>query len=171
MTTPLARLFSELVDGAPKNGAYILNSGDAGMLASLDRLSAADVSHRSNEGATIAAHVQHVRFGLSLMNRWAAEGGDPFSNAAWDDAWRITTVDAEQWAEIRSGLRAEARQWSKVLDSPPPPNEVAVTGLISSIAHVAYHLGAIRQISKGARGPKEGTFPPSGPDHRATRAT
>jgi hypothetical protein len=30
--------------------------------------------------------------------------------------------------------------------------------MISSIAHLAYHLGAIRQINKDARGPREGTF-------------
>jgi hypothetical protein len=31
--------------------------------------------------------------------------------------------------------------------------------MISSIAHLAYHLGAIRQIQRAARGPKEGSFP------------
>ena len=30
--------------------------------------------------------------------------------------------------------------------------------MVGSIAHLAYHLGAIRQIDKQARGPKEGTF-------------
>jgi hypothetical protein len=30
--------------------------------------------------------------------------------------------------------------------------------LVGSIAHFAYHLGAIRQIDKSTRGPKEGTF-------------
>ena len=30
--------------------------------------------------------------------------------------------------------------------------------MIASIAHLAYHLGAIRQIAKAARGPKEGAF-------------
>ena len=30
--------------------------------------------------------------------------------------------------------------------------------MIGSIAHLAYHIGAIRQIDKSARGPKEGTF-------------
>jgi hypothetical protein len=29
--------------------------------------------------------------------------------------------------------------------------------MIGSVAHLAYHLGAIRQISKETRGPKEGT--------------
>ena len=33
-----------------------------------------------------------------------------------------------------------------------------MSGMIGSIAHLAYHLGAIRQIDKGSRGPKEGTF-------------
>jgi hypothetical protein len=33
-----------------------------------------------------------------------------------------------------------------------------LSGMIASIAHLAYHLGAIRQIDKQTRGPKEGTF-------------
>jgi hypothetical protein len=35
---------------------------------------------------------------------------------------------------------------------------VELTGMISSIAHLAYHLGAIRQINQKIRGPKEGMF-------------
>src|SRR6188508_2867668 len=70
----LTRLFSELVDGAnDPNGAFILNSGDVGLLRSLDKISAADASRSVDAGATIAAHAQHVRYGLSLMNRWAKE--------------------------------------------------------------------------------------------------
>lgn len=34
----------------------------------------------------------------------------------------------------------------------------ALNGLIASIAHLAYHLGAIRQIERKARGPKDGTL-------------
>jgi hypothetical protein len=33
--------------------------------------------------------------------------------------------------------------------------QVELSGLVSSIAHLAYHLGAIRQIDRTARGPKE----------------
>src|ERR1043165_2983481 len=105
----LARLFSELVDGAATDGgAFILNSGDVGLLQSLDKLSAADASRAVNDGATIAAHAQHVRYGLSLMNQWANEGGDPFADATWDAAWQISSVDATTWNEIREGLRSEA---------------------------------------------------------------
>ena len=159
LSTTLARLFGELVDGAnAPNGAFILNTGDRGLLRSLETLSAADVSSSVNGGATIAAHAQHVRYGLALMNRWAREGGNPFADATWDAAWKISAVDAGQWDEIRSGLRDEARRWLQVLETPREVADVELSGMIASIAHLAYHVGAIRQISKSARGPREGTF-------------
>jgi hypothetical protein len=51
----LTTLFSELVDGAPQGRAYMLNQGDAGLLRSLDRLSASASTHG---GATIAAEAR-----------------------------------------------------------------------------------------------------------------
>src|SRR5947207_4096353 len=143
----LTRLFSELVDGAHvPNGAFMLNSGDIGLLRSLDALSAVAASRSVNGGATIAAHAQHLRYGLSLMNRWAAEGGDPFADAMWDEAWKTSEVDTAGWNEIREGLRDEAHRWLQALGSPRDPSEVELSGMIASIAHLAYHLGAIRQI-------------------------
>jgi hypothetical protein len=106
MNPVLTKLWSELVDGPRVKGeAFVLNSGDIGLLRSLDKLSYDAASRSVNDGATIAAHAQHLRYGLSLMNRWASEGGNPFA-----------------------------------------------------VAHLAYHLGAIRQIDQRTRGPKEGTF-------------
>ena len=159
VSSSVAQLFSELVDGPPgKNEAFMLNSGDVGLLRSLDKLSAADASRSVNEGATIAAHAQHVRYGLSLMNRWAREGGNPFADARWDAAWKVSTVDDGAWAEIRKGLAEEARRWLDVLQKPRDVMAIELTGLIGSIGHLAYHLGAIRQINKAIRGPREGTF-------------
>ena len=155
----LSRLFAELVDGTSDRGAaFILNTGDVGLLRSLDKLSAADASTSVNDGATMAAHAQHVRYGLSLMNRWAREGGNPFADAKWDEAWKLSAVDASTWDEIRAGLRAETQRWLEMLRTPRECTGTELTGMISSVAHLAYHLGAIRQISKSVRGPKEGTF-------------
>ena len=159
VTSSLSRLFSELVDGAKgESGAFILNSGDIGLLRSLDKLSAADASRSVNGGATIAAHAQHVRYGLSLMNRWATEAGDPFADATWDEAWKTSSVDVAAWTEIRDGLRDEAHRWLSVLGTPRHVSNTELAGMLASIAHLAYHLGAIRQISKDVRGPREGTF-------------
>lgn len=163
-TAPIARtletLFSELVHGAADTpgGAFILNTGDAGLLRSLDKLSAGDASRSVDGGATIAAHAQHLRYGLSLMNRWAREGGNPFADATWDAAWKVSTVTEAEWDEIRSGLSGEVARWLEMLKTPRDASGIEVTGMVSSIAHLAYHLGAIRQIARGARGPREGTF-------------
>ena len=155
----LRQLFSELTEGpAERGGAYILNSGDAGLLRSLDKLSAPDASHGVNDGATIAAHAQHVRYGLSLMNQWATEGGNPFADAQWDEAWKVSAVSEAEWEEIRRGLRDEAHRWLASLGTVRQANATELNGLIASVAHLAYHLGAIRQIAQRARGPKEGTF-------------
>src|SRR5262245_41552975 len=127
----VSRLFSELVDGTSGHGqAFILNTGDVGLLRSLDKLSATDASTSVNEGATIAAHAQHVRYGLSLMNRWAREGGDPFADATWDAAWKTSEVDPPKWNEIRNGLREEAHRWLIALGSPRDASDVELTGLI-----------------------------------------
>jgi hypothetical protein len=159
ISSSLGQLFSELVSGAPAGGAaFMLNSGDMGLLAALDTMPAASASQSVHGGATIAAHAQHVRYGLSLMNRWATEGGNPFADATWDAAWKVSAVDDSAWKEIRHGLRDEAYRWLNVLTTPRDASEIEVTGMIASIAHLAYHLGAIRQINKDARGPKEGTF-------------
>jgi hypothetical protein len=121
-TSPvLNTLFSELVDGAGLAGAFILNSGDIGLLRSLDKISAADASRSVNDGATIAAHAQHLRYELSLRNRWAEQGGNPFANAKWDEDWKTAEVDATEWQEIRNGLRDEAHRWLQALSSRVPP--------------------------------------------------
>lgn len=159
ISAPLAGLMTELVSGASRGGdAFILNSGDAGLLMSLEKLSAEEASRSVNDGATIAAHAQHVRYGLSLMNRWAAKGGNPFADATWDAAWKLSRVDDAQWREIRDGLRTEALRWIETLRTPREVNGIELSGMLGSVAHLAYHLGAIRQIDRSARGPKEGTF-------------
>src|SRR5688572_2286870 len=155
----LSKLFGELVNGAnDPGGGFILNSGDAGLLRSIDTLSAADASSSVHDGATVAAHAQHVRYGLSLRNRWAREGGNPFADATWDDAWKISSVTQGQWDEIRAGLKQEAGRWLETLGTPRDASDIELAGMVGSIAHLAYHLGAIRQIQKSARGPREGTF-------------
>lgn len=150
----LGALFRELVEGAPDN-PFMLNSGDAGLLRSLDKLSAAAASKSSEGGASIAAHVDHLRYGLSLMNRWATEGGNPFATADWAAAWRTSQVTDQEWAQLRSALRAETERWTAVLNAPREVNEIELRGMIGSVAHLGYHLGAIRQIDRAARGPAE----------------
>ena len=148
----LRTLLSELVHGAPETGAFMLNRGDAGLLASLERVSAYDASAPRTGGATIAAHVEHLRYGLSLMNRWAA-GESPFEEARWAPSWRTTTVTDEQWAGMRAALRRECEAWLDAVATPREVDQTSLNEMIGSIAHLAYHIGAMRQIDRALRGP------------------
>ena len=151
LCSSLATLFAELIDGAPTTGAYMLNGGDVGLLRSLDKLTAAAASSSSG-GASIAGHVEHLRYGLSLMNRWST-GENPFKDADWTVAWRTTTVSDGEWRELRAKLRDEAHQWLEAFRQPRDVSEIELNGMIGSIAHLAYHLGAVRQIDRATRGP------------------
>jgi hypothetical protein len=148
----LATLFAELMEGASTTDAYVLNRSDPGLLRSLDTLDAAAASRVNAAGSSIAAHVDHVRYGLSLLNRWAA-GDNPWADADWSVSWRQTSVSATEWKQLCADLRDEARRWANALDRPRDVDEVELNGIIGSIAHAAYHIGAIRQIDRRARGP------------------
>ena len=148
----LPTLLAELVEGAPLDGAYMTNRGDPGLLRSLDKLSATAASKLTGNGSSIAAHVDHLRYGLSLMNRWAA-GENPFDDADWSASWRKTRVSAAEWKELRDKFADEARRWLEVLRKPREINESDLNSVVGSVAHLAYHVGAIRQIDLTTRGP------------------
>jgi hypothetical protein len=132
----------------------MLNAGDAGMLRSLDTLSATAASAPTATGSSIAAHVDHVRYGLSLMNRWSA-GENAFGAADWSVSWKRTTVSEHEWDTLRRDLQTETTRWLETLRTPREVQEIELNGMIGSIAHLAYHLGAIRQINSSLRGPAE----------------
>jgi hypothetical protein len=143
----LVKLLKEIFTGPPGGEAFILNPGDTGLLGQLDALDAAAASARPMPGrTTIASHVDHVRYGLSLLNRWIAGEPNPWAGADWEAAWRTTTVTAPQWRELRDELRREAEAWQPAIASRTEWDDISACGSLSSVAHTAYHLGAIRQL-------------------------
>jgi hypothetical protein len=151
----LALLASELLDG-PADECYILNMGDQGLLRSLDGLSAASASTiPASGGASIAAHVDHVLYGLRLMNRWVAGEENPWQDADWTASWTRPTVSEDEWKTLREQFRHESRVWRDALSQASADHlrGQMLTGAIAIVAHLAYHLGAIRQIDRSIRGP------------------
>jgi len=150
----LDTLFRELIDGADASAAWMLNRQDAGLLRSLDMLSASAASTVPVAGgSSIAAHADHVRYGLSLMNRWSQGERDPWSTADWAASWNRSVVRDEEWASLRQALRTEARTWLEALRTQRDYSENELNDVIAAIAHLAYHFGAIRQIDRSIRGP------------------
>ena len=153
--TILATVMSQLVHGSPDPAArtYVVNRGDPGLLTSLDRLSASAASASSAGGASIAAHVDHLRSGLSLLNRWSSGAPEPWQNIDWTASWKITAVSDAEWRALRDALRREASAWVEALRAPREVTDVEAGWMTGSVAHFAYHVGAIRQIDRAARGP------------------
>jgi len=146
-------LLSELVDGpAPGQGTWILDRDpSAGLAGTLDSLSAAEASRRIVPGeSSIAGHANHLLFSLTLMNRWAA-GENPFQGADWQGSWKLQTVDDAQWKNLRRELREQGHAWMDALNADKDWDEESLTGSLASLAHLAYHLGAIRNMLGAAK--------------------
>ena len=99
LNTVLPALLSELVNGSPDPsiGTFMLNRGDRGLLYALDQISAEGASTTATGGATIAAHTDHVRYGLELLNRWASGETSPWKTADWTASWRKQVVTNDEW--------------------------------------------------------------------------
>jgi hypothetical protein len=152
--TALSRLLDELLGGPTAGAAFVLNPEDPGLLPSLAKLSAAEASAiPSDGGASIAAHVDHLRYGLELLNRWS-RGENPFVDADYSASWKRSTVSEAGWADRQESLRREAASWRDALLQPRPLDDVEFMGVVASVVHLAYHLGAIRQINRAVRGPE-----------------
>jgi hypothetical protein len=146
----LSNMLTEIFDGPPGQEAYLLNPGDPGLLRQLDTIEASVASRRPMAGkTTIAAHVDHVHFGLSVLNRWAAGEANPWAGADWNASWQRTTVTEDQWRSLCASLRREAEKWRTVVATRTNWDDLAAAAALSTAAHTAYHFGAIRQILAG----------------------
>lgn len=142
-------LLGEIFDGTMHTpGGYILNPKDPGLLAQLESIDASVASTRPMPGqTTIAAHVDHVCYGLSLLNRDLDGEPDVFQTADWKASWRRTQVDGPTWRELIQRLRREASRWQERMKTHTDwSEEVGTCGSLASLPRTAYHLGAIRQL-------------------------
>ena len=134
----------------------MLNREDGGLLRSLDTLAASAASAvPAAGGSSIAAHVDHIRYGLSLMNRWSHGDPNPWSTADWTASWSRCTVNDQEWAALRQALEMKRARGSKIR-APREYSEMELNGVIASISHLAYHFGAIRQIDRRSAVPAAG---------------
>lgn len=123
------------------------NEPDSSICLTLDQLTAEQASAAPTVGrSTIAAQANHLLFSLDTYLAYT-RGEQP--NPDWSESWAKTTVTEEEWAKLRSDLRERAGQWIDVVENiePEDHDEMVVRGLIASVAHSAYHLGAIRQLA------------------------
>jgi hypothetical protein len=147
----VSKLLVEVFDGPPTPEAYIVNPDDPGLLRQLGTISAATASMQPILGkASIASHAHHILFGLSLLNRWLSGDENAFANSDFNESWRRTTVTEEVWRAMRDDLRKEADTWRRAVAERSTWDDMSAAAALSTVAHTAYHFGAIRQVLAAA---------------------
>lgn len=147
----LHTLLTELFDGPPGDACFVLNRGDPGLIKQLQDLDAVAASTRTIPGrTTVAAHVDHVLYGLDLLNRWADGEANPWADADWGASWKRSMVNEDQWRHLLARLWATSERWKRAVLERQEWDDLAATGAMASAVHAAYHLGAIRQILAAA---------------------
>jgi hypothetical protein len=146
----VSNMLTEIFDGPPGQEAYLLNPGDPGLLRQLESIDASTASRRPMPGkTTVASHVDHLHFGLSILNRWAAGDPNPWAGTDANASWQRPTVTDAQWRALRDAFRHEAEQWRKGVDARGSWDATGAAVALSTAVHTAYHVGAIRQILAG----------------------
>lgn len=135
---------------------YIDNEPGSGLLGTLEALDAEEASRPLSPGEPLSAasHAEHMRFGLSLANR-AAAGEDAYTGVSWARSWDTRRVDDAAWKALLAALRKEVETMRGSLQRADLWDDADFrTGLIASVAHLAWHLGALRQGLGLVKAPK-----------------
>lgn len=130
------------LDGTAADG-----SGNHGLLATLAALSAEQASRDVN-GTSVAGQARHAALHLEVVVRWERDGDrGPFD---WKGSFHPAEVSTPEWVDLQARVR---QAYDGVVAFARTQTDFPVTGdatggLAGTIAHVAYHLGAIRQMVK-----------------------
>lgn len=138
----LTAVLREACDGSPQASSYFSDGGlDGSLIGTLDRVTAAEASHPWGN-TSIAAHAGHVQFGLSASAAWIRGDRAPRD---WQESWASRTVDEPAWKRMREQIRAGFDELRQAMEKHALDSAEAFGGAVGAIAHIAYHLGAIRQ--------------------------
>lgn len=140
----LRRLLLEAFEGPPGPWTYFTDiTPGTGVFATIGALTADQASTPGGPGrSTIAGHVHHVCSSIAL----SAKGlrGEQASRDR-SMSWTVSTVDEAEWATLRARLRDEYRGLVVAVETRTQWDEDSLGVAMGTIAHTAYHLGAIRQ--------------------------
>jgi hypothetical protein len=113
----------------------------------LDDVSAAEASRSASpQTATVAAQVEHVRFYLDVLDE-IIRTKNLEKKYNWREIWdTVREVTPEQWEDLKRRLHeSHDRVMATINSFEGWDGPLEIGGVVSIIAHTAYHLGGIRQ--------------------------
>ncbi len=138
-------LFACLDETFSQHHGIYLDKGTS-LLETLESVSAEDASRPIAEGcAPIAAHVEHVRFYLDVLNDMMRK--EEVTKVDWREIWQnVRGATPEEWEEMKRKLRASYHMvLTTIKNYERWEGEYGVSGSLAVLVHTAYHLGGIRQ--------------------------
>jgi hypothetical protein len=138
-------LFKCLEETFQSHHGIYLDRGTS-LFETLDAVSSEEASRLAAEGrATVAAHVEHVRFYLDVLNEVMRK--EEVMKVDWREIWQnIQAVTPEEWEGQKQRLR---ESYERVLDTLKNydkwEGKYGISSSLGILAHTAYHLGGIRQ--------------------------
>jgi hypothetical protein len=146
----LGNLLAEAFGVSPAEHGFFLDSGSAGLLGTIEELSAQIASATLGAGEeTIAAHCGHLLYVLELFDGY--ERGQP-PKPNWKASWSTSTVDEAAWDNLRSELRAGYERTARQLQAREEWPEPAVGAWMMLLGHASYHVGVIHKLRSAVRG-------------------
>jgi len=142
----IIEFLDEVYDGPSHTITWFINNDpESGLLGTVKKLTAEEASTPIIEnGATIAAHVEHLRWSLNKTKSFL-RGENPVRN--WSESWRVRRIDPENWMLLIEQLRIEYDQLVQWFSSGVSlASDEQLKEVLALIPHAAYHLGAIRQM-------------------------
>jgi hypothetical protein len=141
LNSVLVRSLEMALEGDEREGGWY-----NGLLFALENVSAEQASWAPAEGRPmVAAHAEHVRFTLEVVNAWL-RGERP--EVDWAESWKVKQVDEARWEALKAGLRQQYQALLDLAQNRSAWREPGMSMMIDNIAHTAYHAGAIRQLLK-----------------------
>lgn len=140
----LAGLLSEAFGVAESQQGFFLDSGQSGLLGTINQLDAATASTLFRPDAeTIAAHCGHVCW---LLNFFAAYERGETPAPDWAASWQTQVVDEPTWKALRGEIAQTYTHLLTRLHARTDWQPMAVGAWMMLLAHVSYHVGVIHKL-------------------------
>lgn len=140
------QLLREAFEGIPEgaSGTWFVQ-GREGILNSLAELDAQQASYCVNDQIkSIGAHARHLAYILNWGNTCH---GEQAPTGSWEDTWLQTTFGDSEWEALKKDISDRyARFLEWYTSNTDWSHEEGVVGVLAMLPHVAFHLGAIRQL-------------------------
>ena len=137
----LLAALKEGLDGPGKWGFFSDSGPEAGLAATLKALSASEAS-RVTGGTSIAGHAHHLVFSLNATVLYMNGDRTPQD---WAQSWSVVSVTEPTWRKLQDDLKSAFEDTRKAVQTVAKTGFEAAGLAVGAPAHVAYHLGAIRQ--------------------------